>query len=145
MKNNVIAPSHQVPIQNTGTLAIIGMRGSRVVFMASGINTYGAEDLDNFAENSICTGDIEGRGDILIFEHRLRSKLRNPQKLLKSVRNKLVRAINAACSAFEDEMNQLDHEVSMAIHHPYGHRYTDALGLVDQEEDLGPLPKVCYY
>ncbi len=142
MKNDVINPQHQIQIQGSGTLAIIGRRSNCVVFMASGIDTFGTEDLDNFAENCIRTGDIEGHGDILIFEYRLRSELRNPQKLLKSVRNKLVRAINTAHSAFEYEMCQLDHAVSMAMYHPYGHQYSPEQE--EQEADLGPLPKVCF-
>lgn len=116
MKNNVINPSYQIEMQAGGILAIIGKTNHRVVFLASGLFLYGGENLEGFAKNPIFTRLLSDTGSAIIFEYNLQGELRNPRKLLKSVRNKLMRTINAAHSAFEDEMNQLEHEVSHAYH-----------------------------
>ncbi len=142
MKSNVINPSHphQIPIEGSGTLAIIGENNQRVVIMASGLSLWGGEGIKEFAKNSIFTYSVDGSG-VIIFEYNLRGRLRNPQRLLKSLRNKLMGAINAQESelAFQDEMNQLDHEMSMAEHHPnrygYGGDQRELTGQEQEEED----------
>ena len=121
MENNAIGKSYQIKIQSRGTLSVIGKTRYRIVLMASGLNLFGGENIEKFAKNPIFH-HVAGFGTIIIFEYNLDGELRNPQKLLKSVRNKLMRAISVAHSEFEYEMCQLDHEISMATHHPFGHR-----------------------
>ncbi|MEK7586419.1 MAG: hypothetical protein AAB453_00945 [Patescibacteria group bacterium] len=161
MENNAIGKSYRIEIQDRGTLAIIGNSyyGRQVVFMASGLSLYGSrlslasnDGFGKFAKNPIFTHSVDGSDDIIIFEHNLGGELRNPQKLLRSVRNKLIRAINVARSAFEDQMKQLYHKMSMAEHPP--NRYTkhtddaerrgyesptDFLKLDEQSTDLDSL------
>ena len=99
MKNNVITHSRMVQFGSNGTLEIIGKtkefhNSGSVVFMAKGDMAqnmfYSPPD---FCKKCITSWMPDGSGiAILIFEYSLRSELRNPQKLLKSVRNKLINA-----------------------------------------------------
>ncbi len=122
MKSNVIvSASRQVQIQSEGTLAIIGQSCSRVVFMVYGITTIGltVEDLECFASNCVIVQHrLGGMGEIILFEYSLRGELRNPQKLLKSVRNKLMRVIRDADTRTTLACCELEHEVSMSVHRP---------------------------
>jgi len=101
MKNNVITHSRMVQFGSNGSLEIIGKTkefhdSGSVVFMAKGDMAqnmfYSPPD---FCKKCITAWMPDGSGiAILIFEYSLRGELRNPQKLLKSVRNKLMQAIN---------------------------------------------------
>ncbi len=107
MKTNVIIPqSHQISIQSKGTLAIIGKSPYALTLMATNLMLVGFPNLSKFAKNVIET-HLDGLGDCLIFEYNLRGELRNPQKLMRSVRNKLMREINRAHS----EALKYDHEM----------------------------------
>jgi len=96
MKTNVI-DSRLVIECFEGNLEIIGKNNHNVVFILRGT---AAGDLlrsrPDFCKNPISCHEIDkgnsyGR-NILIFEYRLQRELRNPRKLLKSIRNKLVQA-----------------------------------------------------
>jgi len=110
MKNNVITHSRMVQFGSNGSLEIIGktkefQNSCSVVFMAKGDMAqnmfYSPPD---FCKKCITSWMPDGSGiAILIFEYSLRSELRNPQKLLKSVRNKLMQAINAEHQQRETE------------------------------------------
>jgi hypothetical protein len=97
MKNNVINSQFAIEVMSTDSLEIIGKSRSAVVFKLTG--TTAGELLRShpaFCKNTIFTHEIgDGVGyqrNVLIFEYNLREELRNPRKLLKSVRNKLVQA-----------------------------------------------------
>lgn len=79
-----------------GSLSIIGVsnyRRSSVVFRLTGDTVCELmRDQPPFCKNAIFTKTVDSREDVLIFEYSLREELRNPRKLLKSVRNKLVEA-----------------------------------------------------
>ena len=116
MKINVIAPlSHQIEMRIGGTLAIIGKNQHSVVLMASNVMFPGA-DISKFARNEIHTTLIGESSTTLIFERNQQGELRNPQKFLKSIRNKLTKAILAAEQEFANEMNDLEHQMSKAYH-----------------------------
>ena len=61
----------------------------------------------DFCKKCITAWMPDGSGiAILIFEYSLRGELRNPQKLLKSVRNKLMQAVRRQQCEFEEEMHE---------------------------------------
>lgn len=98
MKNNVIIPqSHQVEIQSEGTLSLVGKADGKAIFMATGIMWHGDEKLEGFVKNSITFNNLDAEGlaigDAVIFEYPIEGEIRNPRKLLKSVRNRLMKAI----------------------------------------------------
>ncbi len=93
MKTNVIDSQFAIEVMSTDTLEIIGKNRSGVVFKLTG--TTAGELLRShpeFCRNVIHTEDIISGHNVLIFEYNLREELRNPRRLLKSVRNKLVQA-----------------------------------------------------
>lgn len=109
MKNNVIIPeSYQIPIQSEGTLSIIGKTWGKVVFMAVGVLLPNNADLDGFADNLIIFNNINAKCEetetSVVFEYTIDGPgIRNPRKLLKSMRRKLMKAIiNAAEAAAPD-------------------------------------------
>lgn len=95
MKTNVINSQFAIEYFN-GHLSIIGASiygRSSVVFRLVGDSVIDLmRDQPPFCKNVIFTRDIESCENVLIFEYSLREELRNPRKLLKSVRNKLVHA-----------------------------------------------------
>ena len=112
MKTNVINSQYAIEVFNTDSLEIIGKSKSSVVFRLTG--TTAGELLRQhppFCKNAIFTneiGDWTGyRRNILIFEYRLNGELRNPLKLLKSVRNKLVQAGFRNRQEEEGEFNEM--------------------------------------
>lgn len=93
MKNNVINGQFAIDCHN-GSLSIIGIptyNTSSVVFRLVG-DFVGdlMRSQPSFCRNCIFTRDVGSFEEVLIFEYRLRDDLRNPRKLLKSVRNRLV-------------------------------------------------------
>lgn len=91
MKNNVIANQFAISCLSDGCLEIIGNSRDGVVFCLSGNVVWDLRrDLPEFCENAIFTNDIHSKESILIFKKSLGEELRNPRKLLKSIRNKLV-------------------------------------------------------
>lgn len=95
MKTNVINSQFAIECFN-GSLSIIGVstyRRSSVIFRLTGDSVNDLmRDQPPFCKNAIFTRDVESLENVLIFEYSLREVLRNPRKLLKSVRNKLVQA-----------------------------------------------------
>jgi hypothetical protein len=85
----------KIDIQN-GVLAIIGKTNTRIVCQVTGVNTYDSitRSVNNFGKNCILTRSIETGCHIIIFEYNLRGELRNSTKLLKSLRNKLVKSFD---------------------------------------------------
>jgi hypothetical protein len=138
MKTNVINSQFAIDCHN-GSLEIIGVstyRRSSVVFRLMGDSVSDLmRDQPPFCKNAIFTRDVESRENVLIFEYSLREELRNPRKLLKSVRNKLVQAgfrnQREEDKEYNEKYNMSDREE---------HRMFE-----EQERDLGPVPKVCYY
>jgi len=97
MKNNVINSQFVIECFE-GSLEIIGESCHNVVFILRG---SAACDLirsaPSFCKNQISSNEAGGDKllpirKIFIFEYSLKGGLRNPRKLLKSVRNKLVQA-----------------------------------------------------
>lgn len=102
-------------------MAIIGRTWNgytgTVTIQVTGFDTDRIAHLINkFAKNCIETGCAETGKDLIIFEYNLRGDLRNPQKLLKSLRSKLIRASNTARAEFMQEMSDLDHQIDNAFH-----------------------------
>jgi hypothetical protein len=93
MKTNVINSQFAIEYHN-GILEIIGVVDREaVVFRLSGHSVSDLlRDQPSFCKNSIFTNDVHSRENIFIFEYSLREELRNPKKLLRSVRNKLIQA-----------------------------------------------------
>lgn len=98
MKTNVISNSFTVPFDTNGSLEIIGKKGGlgsgKVVFLVKGQKVHWFHhELPDFCKNAITTWSPDDSGTpTLIFEYMLREGLKNPQKLLKSIRNKLMRS-----------------------------------------------------
>ncbi len=92
MKTNVINSQFMIECFE-GSLEIIGNSRGAVVFRLTG-STAGEllRSHPSFCKQTIFTCDIVSGVNILIFEYRIKDGLRNPRKLLKSVRNKLVQA-----------------------------------------------------
>ncbi len=92
MKTNVINNGFSVQCFE-GSLTIIGQRPGALVFLLDG---HSVGDLvwhqPPFCKNAIVTFAVGSQRRMLFFEYSLKEELRNPQKLLKSVRNKLVQA-----------------------------------------------------
>lgn len=97
MKTNVINSQFAIECFD-GSLEIIGRSNHNVVFILRG---SAAGDLirsaPSFCKNAISSHEAGGDGirytkNIFIFEYSLQGELRNPRKLLKSLRNKLVQA-----------------------------------------------------
>ncbi|MSR71405.1 MAG: hypothetical protein EXS50_01890 [Candidatus Taylorbacteria bacterium] len=98
MKNYVIIPQPlQIEIQSQGTLSIVGKTHDRVIFMAVGLKFRSNEKWMEFANSPIIFKNLDTRGlidgDAIIFEYSIEGNIRNTQKLLKSVRNKIMKAI----------------------------------------------------
>ncbi len=93
MKTNVIDSQFTIEYHND-ILEIIGIVDCRaVVFRLSGHSVSDLlRDQPSFCKNCIFTNDVHSRKSIFIFEYSLREELRNPKKLLRSVRNKLIQA-----------------------------------------------------
>ncbi len=138
MKTNVINSQFAIECFE-GSLEIFGKNNHNVVFILRGTS---AGDLirscPNFCKNLITTNEIgDGIGhqrNVLIFEYRLQGELRNPRKLLKSVRNKLVQA------GFRNQREE-DKE--------YNEKYTmpdreEHRMFEDGDEDRPPLMQVCF-
>ena len=102
-----------------GVLAIIGKTNSRVTCQVTGVNTYDGitAAVNDFAKSCILTTSIETGYHVIIFEYNLRGELRNPARLLKSLRSKLVKAFDAVeRQALADE----DWAIDMARTHQRG-------------------------
>lgn len=94
MKTNVIntKSSHSIDCHD-GSLEIIGSHRDGVVFLLRGSAAEALRQSEPpFCLNPINTYEIGSRLHMLIFKYKIKSELRNPRKLLKSVRNKLVQA-----------------------------------------------------
>jgi len=115
MNTNVINPSVEI---YGGKLSIIGQNQFTVVIMATGLRMVGDVRLDKLAETWIKTRLLGDQSDTVIFEYNLRSELRNPHKLLKSIRSKLMHLMNVAHSEFDQEWSDLEWQMDMAMHHP---------------------------
>ena len=104
-----------VTFGRNGSLEIIGSKNSNdgfdrgtVVFVAK------AEELDylrhstpDFCKTPIVSWALDGSDKVVfVFEMNIRGQLRNPQKLLKSVRSKLMGAIHTAEQAIDHETEE---------------------------------------
>ena len=110
MKDNVITHALMAPFGPDGSLEIIGTKEEggpqdSVVFLAKGdMARWLYHSQPEFCKKCITTwAPDHSATTMLIFEYRLRSELRNPQKLLKSVRNKLMQAVRAIQQKHETE------------------------------------------
>ena len=115
MKNNVITHSHMVPFGRTGSLEIIGYQNSNdgfnkgtVAFIAKSDELdYLRPSQPDFCKTTIITWALDGSDTVVfVFTINIRGQLRNPQKLLKSVRNKLMGAIHTAEQSIEHETEE---------------------------------------
>ncbi|MBU6232479.1 hypothetical protein KGP36_07640 [Patescibacteria group bacterium] len=81
---------------------------SSVVFLAKGDMARWLYNWQpDFCKKAITTWMPDHSAvSMLIFEYTIGSALRNPRKLLKSVRNKLMQAVRQQQLAFEDEMHE---------------------------------------
>jgi hypothetical protein len=135
MKNNVIIPElHQIEIESEGILSILGTAHGKVIFMATGIMWRGEEKLERISKKRIIFNNLDAEGlaigDAIIFEYPIEGRIRNPRKLLKSVRNRLMKVILDAAQE-EWFLHPGNHPSAMFQNVP-----------VDRSE---PLPKVCFY
>lgn len=110
MNINVIA---EVDIYH-GKLGIIGQntQSQSVMFVMTGVRYR--FDMDKVAKKSMWLPVPEGA---VIFECSLGEPLRNPRRLLKSVRSKILRAITREDMLFEQEMADLDQQMARAYHY----------------------------
>jgi hypothetical protein len=138
MKTNNVINSQFAIDYHDGILEIIGKSQGAVVFRLCGHSVSDLmRDQPPFCKNAIFTNDVDSRKNVLIFEYSLREELRNPRKLLKSVRNKLVQA------GFRNQ-----HEADKDYHKLYTMSDREEHKMFQEQkkdfEDYGPLPKVCY-
>jgi hypothetical protein len=109
MKTNVITNALTVQLDTDGSLEIIGVFPGKVVLKAQA-DCLRAVPLSRikFAKNMIVANSptVEDR-PVLIFEYSLWSELRNPRKLLKSVRNKLMGAVRTTQTE-DDSSDELE-------------------------------------
>ena len=110
MKNNNvinIPDSHQIEIQGNGTLAIIGKTQWAVTLMASNMMLIGDVDVNLVVGTNCIVTRLTGQtGDTIIFDCDLSGEIRNPQKFLKSIRNRLMREIHRAESEWHKDYNE---------------------------------------
>jgi len=91
-------------------------------------------DQPLFCKNAIFTRDVESYESVLIFEYSLREELRNPRKLLKSVRNKLAQA------GFRNQREEdAEYHKMYTMPDREEHRMFQ-----DGDEDRPPLMQVCF-
>jgi hypothetical protein len=135
MKTNVINSQFAIDYHD-GIFEIIGKSQGAVVFRLCGNSVSDLKrDQPPFCKNVIFTNDVDSRKGVLIFEYSLKGELRNPRKLLKSVRNKLVQA------GFRNQ-----HEEDEDFHKLYTmpDREEHRMFQDDPGDRSEPLPKVCY-
>lgn len=116
MKLNFIKSELTVPLMEDGTLEIVGKTQHQVLFRATGTMFLYDADLSRLTKESIQSDCVETGKTVVYFQYNLQGELRNPRKLLKSVRSRLMHAINDAHSKFEDEMNHLDWQMDKYLH-----------------------------
>lgn len=134
MKNNVIASQFAIDYHND-VLEIIGTSQGAVVFRLCGHSVSELiRDYPSFCKNAIFTNDVESRKSVLIFEYSLREELRNPRKLLKSVRNKLIQAGFRNQSEEDKEYNERYNVPDREEHRMFQ----------DGDEERPPLMQVCF-
>ncbi len=113
MNTNVIVPaSVSIPCGKNGSLSIIGeIRCDTVVVMARAEELYFLPmrpHMITFADKVVSTW-INGDSDqgLVIFEYSIGQEIRNPRKLLKSIRNKLMGAAqNAKHEEFKEQQEE---------------------------------------
>jgi molybdopterin biosynthesis enzyme len=117
MNNNVISFDilHKVEMQTGGVLAIIGDNsGSRlngsVVFMVSGLPFCGTNGIESFAKAVTPMMKSSDNRWVVIFTYDMPERLRDPQGLLKSVRNRIMRAIKEIRSESDAEQGRMHRE-----------------------------------
>ncbi len=105
-------------IGSNGVIAIIGKTQNTITVQVIGLETYGsiAHLINRFGKNCIETRCVISGKDIIFFEYNLRGPLQNPQKLLKALRSKLMRASNIVQSEFDQEMCNLEWQIDNAFH-----------------------------
>ncbi len=113
MKNNVITHALMLPLGTDGSLEIIGTKEGRfnessAVFLAKGdmARWLCHSQPDLFKKVIMTWAPDHSATAMLIFEYTIGSPLRNPRKLLKSVRNKLMQAVRRQQCEFEEEMHE---------------------------------------
>jgi hypothetical protein len=114
MKTNVISNPFTIECL-TGSLEILGVGKGKVAFRLRGdIVRNLLRSQPDFCKNCTFLNDLNECSphmkNMLIFEYSLREELRNPRKLLKSVRNKLVQT---GFRNHREVMEELDREYSM--------------------------------
>ena len=137
MKTNVITSQFAIDYHD-GSLEIIGRGQNAVVFRlcANSVNEL-LRDQPSFCKKAIFTYDATSGKGMLIFEYSLKEELRNPRKLLKSVRNRLVQAGFRNQSEEDREYNEM-YTVPDRFEHQMFHVQEKGI------EDYGPIPKACY-
>ncbi len=115
----------KLQIGSDGVIAIIGntfngYTGTLTIQVTGFENDCTQHSILKFAKSCIRTYCIETKKDLIFFEYSLNRALKNPQKLLKSLRSKLIQASNFERSKFEQEMCDLDQQIDHAFHRaPY--------------------------
>ena len=156
MKNNVIISAHQIEFGNVGILAIMGTFPGRVLFMVRDGRSSHLDKIETqkYMLNPIFAYTVDTNEPMYFFEYKLNGELRNPQKLLKSVRNKLMGAINASVTEEHEQHAQeiMEYQYREARSRKPDRRHefespTDAFYDAfkgDDADNFGPIPKVCY-
>ena len=157
MKNNVIISAHQIEFGNIGILAIVGTFPGRVLFMVrDGRSSYLDKiEPQKYMQNPVFAYTVDTNEPMYFFEYKLNGGLRNPQKLLKSVRNKIMGAIQRVITEEHEQQSQEIMEVQYRearsqrkpdrrheFESPTDAFYDAFKG--DDADNFGPIPKVCY-
>jgi hypothetical protein len=119
MKNNVINPQFSsIQFGKDGSIEIIGITGERQDEKGSVLIIAKSAELDwlqnwtpSFCKNCIMSWATDGSNTvIMVFQFSIEGGLRNPKHLLKSVRNRLMGAINSVIAEVEEEEDRLIQE-----------------------------------
>ncbi len=119
MKINVIKSQFgSIQFGKDGSIEIIGITNERQDEKGSVLILAKSSELDwlqnwtpSFCKNCIMTWATDGSNTvIMVFQFSIEGELRNPSRLLKSIRNRLMGAINSAIAAVEEEEDRLIRE-----------------------------------
>lgn len=109
----------KLQIGKKGLIAIIGKRNEVVTIQVTGYHFNGniVGLVNKFGKNCIQTSSIGEWDDVIFFEYNLRGGLRNPDRLLKKLRGKLIKAGHIVYTEFMRETSDLDQQIDHAFHH----------------------------
>ncbi len=115
MKNNVINSQYSIPFGQNGEITVLGKFPGHVLIMVKDdpSSRLGNLPRQDFMRNQAFAYSMDKGEPTFVFEYKLESELRNPRKLLRSVRNKIMGAIRL----IDDELNTQDYEWQEKIGH----------------------------